>query len=166
MAVISSSLRGDTGGDAQTIEQTPPVGEAETADWKLTRDLLRGLGGTHMPRVLSHCVIAHVGSPRWRDLYFIRWRAGLEASISGVEKTFAEEALKISSLKTTQDIKREVSHLDMIGCPLTCWVYRQHQRSRHSERSTAAIELAPGQYVVIGPIWEVQDLFWTTDWWS
>lgn len=38
MAVISSSLRGDTGGDAQTIEQTPPVGEAETADWKLTCD--------------------------------------------------------------------------------------------------------------------------------
>lgn len=49
MAVISSSLRGDTGGDAQTIEQTPPVGEAETADWKLTWELLAG-GGAHMRR--------------------------------------------------------------------------------------------------------------------
>lgn len=55
MAVISSSSRGDTGGDAQTIEQTPPVDEAETADWKLTWELLRGRGvGAHMRRWIRH----------------------------------------------------------------------------------------------------------------
>lgn len=40
MAVISSSLHSDTRGDAQTIEQTTPVGDAETAAWKLTWELL------------------------------------------------------------------------------------------------------------------------------
>lgn len=50
MAVISSSLHSDTRGDAQTIEQTTPVGDAETAAWKLTWELLtveRGGGKTH-----------------------------------------------------------------------------------------------------------------------
>lgn len=128
-------------------------------------------GGSHarfnLPRVLIRCVITHVGSPRWRNpvFYQVASRIGGE-SISGVKQTLAEEALKISSLKTTRDIKREVSHLEMIGCPLTRCVYRQHQRSRHSEHDTAAIELAPGQYQVIGPIWEVLGLFWTKDWWS
>lgn len=83
-----------------------------------------------------------------------------KASISGVKKTFTEWALKISSLKTTQDIKRQVSHLNMIGCHLTCWVYSQHQRHHRLAHYTSAIKSASGQYLVIGPIQEVLDTFW------
>lgn len=87
---------------------------------------------------------------------YVRFKAG----ISGVKKTSTQSALKRSSLKTTQDIKRQVSHLNMIGCHLTCWVYGKHQGHHHLEHYTSAIKSVSGQYPVIGPIQEVLDAFW------
>lgn len=51
---------------------------------------------------------------------------------------------------TIDDVKRQVSHLNMIGCQLTCWVCSQHQRHHYLEHHTSAIKSASGQYRVIG----------------
>lgn len=48
--------------------------------------------------------------------------------------------------------KRQVSHRNMIGCPLSCCVHGQHQAHRSLEHYTSAIKWASGQYQVIGPI--------------
>lgn len=166
----SSSSHRDMRGDTQTIQQTTPVGSRETANGKLTWEILTGKkkNTSHMTLnlllvLLNDCVIIHIRGLHCKVLWFlshpladyVRFKAG----ISGVKKTSTQSALKRSSLKTTQDIKRQVSHLNMIGCHLTCWVYGKHQGHHHLEHYTSAIKSASGQYQVIGPIQEVLDAF-------
>lgn len=101
------------------------------------------------------CNYTHQGSALKGPVFLSRPVADcvwFKANISGVRKTSAQSPLKRSSLKTTQDIKRWVSHLNMIGCHHTRWVYSQHQGHHHLEHYTSAIKSASGQYLVIGPI--------------
>lgn len=61
-------------------------------------------------------------------------------------------SIKRTFLTTAQDIKRQVCHPNVIGCPLSCCVHAQHQAHRRMEHYTSAIKWASGQYQVIGPI--------------
>lgn len=101
MVVISSSLHSDTRGDAQTIEQTP-VGDAETAAWKLTWELLtvekgkkkRPTPTLNLPHVLNDCVIAHVRSLGWRNPVFYQAVGSIGDEHLRCEEGFWRESIK------------------------------------------------------------------------
>lgn len=104
MAVISSSLHSDTRGDAQTIEQTTPVGDAETAAWKLTWKLLTVGRRKKTPHTwhqicqvlndLNDCVITHVGSLGWRDPVFYQVVSSIGGDHLRCEEDFRRESIK------------------------------------------------------------------------